>query len=114
MTGLCMAIPTSRKGVTRYQLTQLKKFEMENGCSLKAKCIHCSHVLFLSCQHIRSGEANFVKLWLTICTMFCTDSVYMPSTIARTATWTMLQCIGSRLQCHNERVLDTAEMTMVQ
>eukprot|EP00971_Amphidinium_carterae_P277617 5510077-Amphidinium_carterae.1 len=31
MTGLCMAIPTSRKGVTRYQLTQLKKFVMENG-----------------------------------------------------------------------------------
>eukprot|EP00971_Amphidinium_carterae_P201720 4002864-Amphidinium_carterae.1 len=31
MTGLCMAIPTSRKGVTRHQLTQLKKFVMENG-----------------------------------------------------------------------------------
>eukprot|EP00971_Amphidinium_carterae_P138266 2739618-Amphidinium_carterae.1 len=31
MTGLGMAIPTSRKGVTRYQLTQLKKFVMENG-----------------------------------------------------------------------------------
>eukprot|EP00971_Amphidinium_carterae_P184823 3669245-Amphidinium_carterae.1 len=31
MTGLCMAIPTSRKGATRHQLTQLKKFVMENG-----------------------------------------------------------------------------------
>eukprot|EP00971_Amphidinium_carterae_P050838 1001008-Amphidinium_carterae.3 len=31
MIGLCMAIPTSRKGPTRYQLTQLKKFVMENG-----------------------------------------------------------------------------------
>eukprot|EP00971_Amphidinium_carterae_P103270 2044043-Amphidinium_carterae.1 len=29
--GLCMAIPTSRKGPTRHQLTQLKKFVMENG-----------------------------------------------------------------------------------
>eukprot|EP00971_Amphidinium_carterae_P237698 4719042-Amphidinium_carterae.2 len=28
---LCMAIPTPRKGPTRYQLTQLKKFVMENG-----------------------------------------------------------------------------------
>eukprot|EP00971_Amphidinium_carterae_P191983 3809181-Amphidinium_carterae.2 len=25
-TGLCMAVPTSRKGPTRHQLTQLKKF----------------------------------------------------------------------------------------
>eukprot|EP00971_Amphidinium_carterae_P075847 1498587-Amphidinium_carterae.1 len=31
MAGLCMAIPTSRKGATRHQLTQLKKFVMENG-----------------------------------------------------------------------------------
>eukprot|EP00971_Amphidinium_carterae_P073417 1451768-Amphidinium_carterae.1 len=31
MTGLCMAIPTSRKGMTRHQLTQLKKFVMEYG-----------------------------------------------------------------------------------
>eukprot|EP00971_Amphidinium_carterae_P301719 5994116-Amphidinium_carterae.1 len=31
MTGLCMAIPTSRKGATRHQLTQLKKFVMESG-----------------------------------------------------------------------------------
>eukprot|EP00971_Amphidinium_carterae_P323755 6434150-Amphidinium_carterae.1 len=31
LTGLCMAIPTSRHGRTRYQLTQLKKFVMENG-----------------------------------------------------------------------------------
>eukprot|EP00971_Amphidinium_carterae_P174671 3462341-Amphidinium_carterae.2 len=30
-TGLCMAIPTSKKGPVRYQLTQLKKFVMENG-----------------------------------------------------------------------------------
>eukprot|EP00971_Amphidinium_carterae_P162078 3212954-Amphidinium_carterae.4 len=30
-TGLCIAIPTSKKGPTRYQLTQLKKFVMENG-----------------------------------------------------------------------------------
>eukprot|EP00971_Amphidinium_carterae_P275855 5473703-Amphidinium_carterae.2 len=30
-TGLCMAIPTSRKGPTRHQLTQLKRFVMENG-----------------------------------------------------------------------------------
>eukprot|EP00971_Amphidinium_carterae_P349266 6490932-Amphidinium_carterae.2 len=29
--GLCIAIPTTRKGPTRYQLTQLKKFVMENG-----------------------------------------------------------------------------------
>eukprot|EP00971_Amphidinium_carterae_P024077 475284-Amphidinium_carterae.1 len=30
-TGLCMTIPTSRKGPTKHQLTQLKKFVMENG-----------------------------------------------------------------------------------
>eukprot|EP00971_Amphidinium_carterae_P078924 1561677-Amphidinium_carterae.1 len=31
MTRLRMAIPTARKGATRHQLTQLKKFVMENG-----------------------------------------------------------------------------------
>eukprot|EP00971_Amphidinium_carterae_P350019 6491346-Amphidinium_carterae.1 len=31
ITGLCMAIPTSRKSPTRHQLTLLKKFVMENG-----------------------------------------------------------------------------------
>eukprot|EP00971_Amphidinium_carterae_P231259 4589246-Amphidinium_carterae.1 len=30
-TGLCMAIPRSKKGPTRYQLTQLKTFIMESG-----------------------------------------------------------------------------------
>eukprot|EP00971_Amphidinium_carterae_P231084 4585980-Amphidinium_carterae.4 len=28
---LCMAIPTSKKGATKHQLTQLKKFVMEKG-----------------------------------------------------------------------------------
>eukprot|EP00971_Amphidinium_carterae_P350277 6491466-Amphidinium_carterae.4 len=30
-TGLCLAMPTTRKGPTRFQLMQLKKFVMENG-----------------------------------------------------------------------------------
>eukprot|EP00971_Amphidinium_carterae_P151915 3010782-Amphidinium_carterae.3 len=29
--GLCIAVPTLRKGPTKHQLTQLKKFVMENG-----------------------------------------------------------------------------------
>eukprot|EP00971_Amphidinium_carterae_P350779 6491735-Amphidinium_carterae.3 len=31
ITALCMAIPPSTKGAMQYQLTQLKKFMMENG-----------------------------------------------------------------------------------
>eukprot|EP00971_Amphidinium_carterae_P195692 3883522-Amphidinium_carterae.1 len=31
ITGMCIAIPTSKKGSTQYQITQLKKFVMESG-----------------------------------------------------------------------------------
>eukprot|EP00971_Amphidinium_carterae_P102394 2027207-Amphidinium_carterae.1 len=31
ITGMCIAIPTSKKGATQYQISQLKKFVMENG-----------------------------------------------------------------------------------
>eukprot|EP00971_Amphidinium_carterae_P073792 1459077-Amphidinium_carterae.1 len=30
-TGMCIAISTSKKGATQYQISQLKKFVMENG-----------------------------------------------------------------------------------